>query len=176
MKKVVIIGSSAAGMMAAIAAAERDKDTQVTVLSNDATAYRRPGIPALISGYISEPAEVGIFSQVTLTRYNIKLLSPTEVTGIDAKAKVITFKSEGKENQIEFDSAVIATGGHPTIPFLHTVAPRGALAGPRQPPASRWQLRAGHAKDRSLQLRAVVRSPDCGWPRRRSHRDRRKAG
>ncbi len=104
--------------MAAIAAAEQDRNAEVTVISNDATAYRRPGIPALISGYISEPGQVGVFSERTLTRYNIKLLCPAEVTDISVKEKVITFESEGKKRQLAFDSAVIATGGYPIIPKI----------------------------------------------------------
>jgi len=117
-RKVVIIGGSAAGMMAAIAAAEQDKNAEVTVISTDATAYRRPGIPALISGYVSEPGQVGVFSERTLTRHNVELLCPAEVIDIDAKNKTVTVESEGKKRQLAFDSAVIATGGYPIIPGI----------------------------------------------------------
>jgi len=124
-KKVVIIGGSAAGMMAAISAARQGKSAEVTVLSADAAAYRRPGIPALISGYISQPGQAGVFSNDVLARHNIKLLCPVEVTDINAGEKVVTYEGEGGKGKLAFDSAVIATGGYPIIPKIKGADKKG---------------------------------------------------
>ena len=118
MKRIVVIGGSAAGMMAAIAAAKQDPASEVTVLTQDRTPYRRPAIPALIAGYITEPAGAKIFSSETLARYNVKLICPVEATNIDPKNKVIFFQSNAKEEKLSYDAAVIATGGHPLIPKI----------------------------------------------------------
>lgn len=102
--------------MAAIAAAEQSSDAEVAVVTQEQTTYRRPGIPALIAGYITEPAEVRVFSPDTLARHNVKLICPAEATNIDPQNKVISIRCDGKEQQMSYDAAVIATGGHPLIP------------------------------------------------------------
>ncbi len=118
MQKVVVIGGSAAGMMAAIAAAEEDPTAEVTVLTGDRIPYRRPAIPALIAGYITEPSGAKVFSRETLSRYNAKLICPAKAINIDPKNKVIFFQSNAKEEKLSYDAAVIATGGHPLIPKI----------------------------------------------------------
>lgn len=118
MRKIVIIGGSAAGMMAAVSAAVQDSTAEVTVVTGDATAYRRPGIPALIAGYITEPSQAGIFSKQTLGRYNIKVICPAKATDIDIEKKIITVQADDGKRQLGFDSAVMATGGYPIIPKI----------------------------------------------------------
>ncbi len=118
MKRIVVIGGSAAGMMAAIAAAKQDPSAEVTVVTGDRTPYRRPAIPALIAGYITGPAGAKIFSPKTLTRYNIKLICPAEATNIDPESKVISILSNSEEEKLAYDAAVIAAGAYPLIPKI----------------------------------------------------------
>jgi NADPH-dependent 2,4-dienoyl-CoA reductase/sulfur reductase-like enzyme len=117
-KKIVVIGGNAAGMMAAISAAKQDPSAEVTVVTGDRIPYRRPAIPALIAGYITEPAGAKIFSPQTLTRYNVKLICPAEATNIDPKSKVISILSNGKEEKLPYDAAVLAAGASPLIPKI----------------------------------------------------------
>ncbi|MGA1980529.1 MAG: NAD(P)/FAD-dependent oxidoreductase [Sedimentisphaerales bacterium] len=118
MKRIVVIGGSAAGMMAAISAAKRDPNAEVTVVTQDRTPYRRPAIPALIAGYITEPTGAKVFSPETLARYNVKLICPAEATNIDPKSKVISILSDGKEKKLPYDAAVLAAGASPSIPKI----------------------------------------------------------
>jgi len=115
-RKIVVIGGSAAGMMAAIAAAEESTDAEVAVVTQEQTTYRRPGIPALIAGYITDPADVRVFSPETLARHNVKLICPAEATNIDPQNKIISIRRDNKQEQLPYDAAIIATGGHPLIP------------------------------------------------------------
>jgi NADPH-dependent 2,4-dienoyl-CoA reductase/sulfur reductase-like enzyme len=117
-KRIVVIGGSAAGMMAAISAAKQDPNAEVTVVTGDRTPYRRPAIPALIAGYITEPAGAKVFSPETLARYNVKLICPAEVTDIDPKSKVVSILSNGQEENLPYDSAVLAAGASPLIPKI----------------------------------------------------------
>jgi len=117
-KRIVVIGGSAAGMMAAIAAAKRDQNAEVTVVTQDRIPYRRPAIPALIAGYITDPAGAKIFSPETLARYNVKLICPAEATNIDPKSKTISILSNGKEEKLPYDAAVLAAGAYPLIPKI----------------------------------------------------------
>lgn len=118
MKRIVVIGGSAAGMMAAIAAAKQNPNAEVTVVTGDSIPYRRPAIPALIAGYITEPAGAKIFSPETLARYNVKLVCPAEVTNINPESKVISILYNGKEEKLAYDAAVIAAGAYPLIPKI----------------------------------------------------------
>lgn len=118
MKRIVVIGGSAAGMMAAIAAAKQDQNAEVTVVTQDRIPYRRPAIPALIAGYITDPAGAKIFSPETLARYNVKLICPAEATNIDPKSKTISILSNGKEEKLPYDAAVLAAGAYPLIPKI----------------------------------------------------------
>jgi NADPH-dependent 2,4-dienoyl-CoA reductase/sulfur reductase-like enzyme len=117
-KRIVVIGGSAAGMMAAISAAKQDPAAEVTVVTGDRIPYRRPAIPALIAGYITTPAGAKVFSPETLARYNVKLICPAEATDIDPKSKVISILFNGKEEKLPYDAAVIATGACPLMPKI----------------------------------------------------------
>ncbi len=118
MKKIVAIGGSAAGMMAAISAAKQAPDAEVTVVTQDRTPYRRPAIPALIAGYITAATGAKVFSPETLAHYNVKLICPAEATNIDPKSKIVSILSNGKEEKLPFDTAVLATGASPSIPKI----------------------------------------------------------
>jgi NADH oxidase (H2O2-forming) len=117
-RKIVVIGGSAAGMMAAIGAAKEAPDAEVTVVTRDRLAYRRPAIPALIAGYITGPEGAEIFTDELLAHYNIKAVCPAEVTNIDTTARSICISSNGKEEKLPYDAAVVATGGHPLVPKI----------------------------------------------------------
>lgn len=125
MKRIVVIGGSAAGMMAAISAAKRDPAAEVTVVTQDRTPYRRPAIPALIAGYITAPAGAKIFSPETLARYNVKLICPAEATNIDPKSKVISILSDGQKEKLPYDAVVIAAGACPLMPKIPGYGKKG---------------------------------------------------
>jgi len=124
-RKIVVIGGSAAGMMSAVSAARGDSDAQVSVVTTDALAYRRPAIPALISGYIAGPEGAAIFSEQTLKKNNVKLICPAEATNIDTKSRTITIKTDKKQEKLSFHTAIIATGGHPLIPPIEGAHKKG---------------------------------------------------
>ncbi|MCJ7728385.1 MAG: FAD-dependent oxidoreductase, partial [Sedimentisphaerales bacterium] len=128
MRRIVVIGGSAAGMMAAIAAAEESTDTEVTVVTQDRTPYRRPATPALIAGYITDPAEARVFPPEILARHNIKLMCPAEATSIDPQNKVVSIQHDGREEQLSYDAAVIATGGHPLMPPIAGADKKGVCS------------------------------------------------
>jgi len=114
-RHVVVVGSSAAGAMAAIHAARAG--AKVTVITADAVTYRRPAIPALLAGHMEDIGEARIFAPETLQAYGIEVLAHTRATGIDTKAKTITVETaDGKTRQVAYDAAVLATGGVPARP------------------------------------------------------------
>lgn len=124
MRQIVVIGANAAGMMAAISAAHTDRNAQVTVIAPELVFYRRPGIPSLIAGFISDPCEIQIFSKQTFARHKINFRKAV-ATGIDAKSKTIIIQADGKKDQLCYDAAVIATGGRPSIPKIQGADKKG---------------------------------------------------
>ncbi len=118
MKNIVVIGGSAAGMIAAVTAAKQNPDAKITVVTQDKLPYRRPAIPALIAGHINSTEEAKIFTEQSLARYNIKLIYPAEAVRIDTKSKTILIRAGSREEKIAFDAAVIATGSIPIIPKI----------------------------------------------------------
>jgi len=114
-RHVVVVGSSAAGAMAAIHAARAGAN--VTVVTADATSYRRPAIPALLAGYIDTMDEARIFGPETLGALGIEVLAPARATGMDTKAKTVTVETaDGETRALSYDAAVLATGSIPARP------------------------------------------------------------
>jgi carbon-monoxide dehydrogenase iron sulfur subunit len=109
-RHVVVIGSNAAGAMAAIEAAQ--EGAEVTLLTADAFSYRRPAIPALIAGHMQDLHEAQIYSPATFQRNGVEVRAPVRVVALDAKKKVMTVEAPGgQKDLVNFDAAVLATGG-----------------------------------------------------------------
>ena len=116
-RHVVVVGSSAAGAMAAIQAARAG--ARVTLITADPVTYRRPAIPALIAGHMQDLASARIFGPETLSAYGIEVRAATRAIGMDTAAKTITCKTaDGAVQEVAYDAAVLATGGSPVRPSI----------------------------------------------------------
>jgi len=117
-RRVVVIGSNAAGAMAALHAA--DAGAKVTLIAADAFSYRRPAIPSLIEGHIRDLSEAQIYPIETFTARGIEVRCPATAIGLDTAKKTITVRAaDGKTSEVAYDSAVLATGGiapKPSVP------------------------------------------------------------
>ena len=116
-RRVVVVGSSAAGTMAAIHAAR--VGGKVTLITADSASYRRPAIPALIAGHIHDIGEAQVFTPKTLKKYGIESVLSGKAVGMDTGKKTITVRtSDHRLAEVPFDSAVLATGGVPARPQI----------------------------------------------------------
>ena len=117
-RRVIVIGSNAAGAMAAIHAAQAG--AKVTLITADEVSYRRPAIPALIAGHMDDIRRAQIYAPATFEKYGITVRAPATVTGLDPKAKALTVQGRnGKAEMVSYDACVLATGGtaaRPRIP------------------------------------------------------------
>ncbi len=117
-RRVVVVGSNAAGAMAAIRAAEAG--AKVTLITADRVSYRRPAIPALIAGYLEDIGEAPIFAPKTLRKHGVEVVLRGKAVDLDPKKKTIAVRtSDGEMQEVLFDAAVLATGGiaaRPKIP------------------------------------------------------------
>ena len=112
-KKIIVIGSGAAGMTAASAAKERNPSAEVTVFTEDEDiAYSPCAIPWAIEGKSGWNEIVMHTPEYYRKDRGIEVFTKTRVESVDDAAKTVT--AGGKT--YSYDSLVIATGGKVFVP------------------------------------------------------------
>lgn len=112
-KRIIVIGSGAAGMSAASAAREASPDADITVFTEDEDiAYSPCAIPWGIEGRSQWDEIVMHTPQFYSEKRNIRVLTKTKVESVDGEAKTVTAGGE----LYPYDSLVIATGGRVFVP------------------------------------------------------------
>ena len=112
-KKIVVIGSGAAGMTAASTAREMDPTADITVLTEDSDiAYSPCAIPWGIEGKSGWDEIVMHTPGFYKEKRGINVVTETKVESVDDAAKTVS--AGGKTYQ--YDSLVIATGGKVFVP------------------------------------------------------------
>ena len=112
-KRIIVIGSGAAGMSAASAAREASPDADITVFTEDEDiAYSPCAIPWGIEGRSQWDEIVMQTPQFYSEKRNIRILTKTKVESVDGEAKTVTAGGES----YPYDSLVIATGGRVFVP------------------------------------------------------------
>ncbi|MDD3128523.1 MAG: NAD(P)/FAD-dependent oxidoreductase [Candidatus Methanomethylophilaceae archaeon] len=112
-RRIVIIGSGAAGLTAASAARKKDKDARITVITEDEhIAYSPCAIPWVLEG-VSEWKDIIMHDPAFYKKErDIDVLIGTRAESVDGAAKKVV--AGGKEHI--YDSLVIATGGTVFVP------------------------------------------------------------
>lgn len=112
-RRYVIIGGSAAGLAAAQAIRELDRDGVITVLSAEADLpYFRPMIPFMVTGRKTVD-EIAMLGQGPYTGRGIDVRLNAAVTAVDPLARTVIV---GDEAPVAYDRLLIATGSRPYIP------------------------------------------------------------
>ncbi|MBI4972352.1 MAG: NAD(P)/FAD-dependent oxidoreductase [Candidatus Omnitrophica bacterium] len=124
MKQFVIIGNSAAGISAAEAIRQKDKQSKITVISDeDYPAYCR----CLISYYLAAEVKEDKILYRPENFYkenNIELLLNKKVNSVDPKKNRILCEDK---TQVAFDALLIATGASPKFPEMPGIKKRGVF-------------------------------------------------
>src|SRR5512143_3287259 len=114
--RYVIIGGSIAGISAAKAIRENDRDAVVTVISGEATGpYYRPMIPLVVAGQKSE--QDILYPANPLEEANAVSLLATAV-GVDTNGRNVLLASG---ERVAYDRLLVASGGvavKPAVPGL----------------------------------------------------------
>ena len=113
-KKVIVIGSGAAGMKAA-SAARSAGDAEITVFTEEEhISYSPCAIPFVIEGKIKDFASIIMHTPEFYSKErDIKVLTRTKVTGVDMDKKTVT-SSDGAVHP--YDSLVLSVGGSVFVP------------------------------------------------------------
>jgi len=117
-RKIVIIGAHAGAVDAASAARKTDRTAEITLLTTERYAgYSRCGIPFVIGGHIPKLTDLIVYPSSYYQMMKLDLRRETTATNIDPKTKAVeTVDKTGKQETLQYDSLVIATGANVFIP------------------------------------------------------------
>ncbi len=114
-KRIIIIGSGAAGMTAASSARAADKDAEISVFTcEEHISYSPCAIPFVLEGRIKDFASIIMHDPEFYRRERrIDVHTKTKVSSMDVDGKTITL-ADG--SSLPYDSLVLATGGTVFVP------------------------------------------------------------
>ncbi len=125
MKKILIIGNSAAGTSAAASIREFDKEARITIVSREQfPAYERHKILDYLEGKLKEK-DLFFRNQDFYSKNSIELFLDSEVSELNLNRKKAMFKNR---DSIEFDFLVIASGAKVKLPVIKGIQKEGVLA------------------------------------------------
>ncbi len=107
MKRIVIIGASIAGHTAAVNLRQKNKDYQVTLITEESyPLYDKRKLLYLFSGKIKEK-DILLASEEFYQKSGINFVKEKKVTAVNTEKRTVYFKDR---DNIEYDSLVIASG------------------------------------------------------------------
>ncbi|MBL7132190.1 MAG: NAD(P)/FAD-dependent oxidoreductase, partial [Candidatus Omnitrophica bacterium] len=114
MKHIVIIGNCAAGIAAAEVIRKRDRDSKLTIISDENySAYYRCIIPNLLAGDIKEKGII-YRDEAFYKKNKIDLLLNKKAIEIRDKKNIVVVRdaesSEAKKEQVKYDALILANG------------------------------------------------------------------
>ena len=117
-RRIVIIGAHAAGVDAASAARKTDRTAEITLITKQKQAGCSPcGIPFVLGGHIPSFDKIVVFPQSYFRMMKLNLMLETTATNIDVKNKTVEIQDKtGKQDILQYDSLIIATGAYPFVP------------------------------------------------------------
>ena len=111
--RYVILGGSIAGLSAARAIREQDKDAEIVMVSAEGAApYYRPLIPLLIDG--SKQGADLVMPGDPLRQLQVNT-SPYAAERVDCRKRTVYF---GDRWKLAYDRLLIATGARPAVPKI----------------------------------------------------------
>jgi len=114
--RIAIIGCNAAGLNAASAARKVNREAEIVAFeAEDKPAYSRCGLPFVISGEISSFDNLVIYPPSYYKMMKVDLRLKTNVKSIDVKDKKLAVEQEGKEETVQYDKLILATGGRASV-------------------------------------------------------------
>lgn len=109
--KVVIIGASFAGVSAAWAIRKKHSLAEIVLVEKQQTVgYLPGGINLYFNEKINPIEEARFISEKELATQDIRLLTETEVVGMNAKQKIVKCKKQETTYDLSYDKLILATG------------------------------------------------------------------
>jgi NADPH-dependent 2,4-dienoyl-CoA reductase/sulfur reductase-like enzyme/rhodanese-related sulfurtransferase len=116
---IVIIGGTACGPKAAARARRLDQSAKITIVEQrDNLSTATCGLPYFISGVVLEKNLVARQADYFRNVFDMTVFTGTKVTAVNPKAhtvEIVDIKTN-KQQTLDYDKLVIATGASPTVP------------------------------------------------------------
>lgn len=120
--RLLVIGGDAAGMSAASKVRRMQPDREIVVLERgEHTSYSACGMPYLISGEVTDPAQLIARSPEEFREsYNIDVRTRHEAVRIDREKRTVVVRmlETDEESELAYGQLLIATGASPIRPDL----------------------------------------------------------
>jgi NADH oxidase (H2O2-forming) len=128
-RKIVLIGAHAAAVDAASAARKTDRTAEIILLTAEQHAgYSRCGIPFVIGRHIQKLTDLIVYPSSYYQMMKLDLRRETKATDVDAKGKTVEIQDKtGKQETLQYDSLIIATGANNFIPPIKGREKQGLL-------------------------------------------------
>jgi NADH oxidase (H2O2-forming) len=118
---IVIVGGGAAGLTIASNIRKNDNESQIIVITKEKNvAYSPCAIPYVIGGHIDNFNDIIMHKPEEYMKRNVRILTETEVKSINKEDSEILYEDkQGIQQNIKYDTLVLATGGRPLIPPIN---------------------------------------------------------
>ncbi|CCC82057.1 FAD-dependent oxidoreductase [Thermoproteus tenax] len=129
MARIVIVGGGAAGASAAARARRLDPNAEITMIEAGGMITHAPcGIPYAVSGVVADYRSLMTYTPEEFEKErNIRVLTHTKAVDVDVDKRTITISRGGREEALQWDKLVIATGARPLVPKIPGVELSGVL-------------------------------------------------
>lgn len=118
-RKIVVIGSGAAGLTAASTARRIDSKAEITVVTEDEhIAYSPCVIPWVLEGLTDWDSIIMHDPAYYKKERNIEVLVETKITGVDVQNKSVLIGTE----RLNYDSLIVCSGGTVFVPPIEGAA------------------------------------------------------
>ena len=126
-RRIVIIGAHAAGVDAASAARRTDRTAKITLITKQKQAGYSPcAIPFVLGRHIPSFDKLVVFPPSFFRMMKLNLVLETTVKDIDIKNKTVEIQDKtGKQETLQYDSLIVATGACPFVPPIKGREKRG---------------------------------------------------
>ncbi len=135
MKKIIVIGGSAAGPKAAARARRLDEDAEITIIQKAPDlSMASCGYPYYVGGFFNDrnqllctPAGVVRDPKFFMAAKGIVARTSTEAISIDRKKKVVVVEdlNTRKTEELPYDKVILATGARPRMPKVPGIDLKG---------------------------------------------------
>jgi len=117
-RRIMIIGAHAAGVDAASAARRTDRTAEITLMTKQKQAGYSPcAIPFVLGRHIPSFEKLIVFPPSFFRMMKLNLMLETTATNIDTKDKTVEIQDKtGKQDTLQYDSLILATGAFPFVP------------------------------------------------------------